>query len=178
MRTFVDFIRGHPFSGQNPAGRGAHSERTEPPCAERPWGTLGGALSPNRQQVLQPLRRQPFCCNHVRFFFFALTPIAKSTIMGAKTSTGIGHNTELTSFLIVPASRSESRCYRQGFEEMRSPPLAHDGRAAWPNLEMKSSHRQTTCSLSPLSRFRYANGTRCGRDLLPITIIQYVTQKR
>src|SRR5450755_3191523 len=95
------------------------------------------------------------CCNHVRFFFFALTPIAKSTIMGAKTSTGIGHNTELTSFLIVPASRSESRCHRQGCEEMRSPALAHEGRAARPNLEMKSSHRQTTCSLSPLSRFRY-----------------------
>ena len=139
---------------RTPAGRGAHSERTEPLALSDHGGRRGGSLSPNRQQFLQPLRRQPLCCNHVRFFFFALTPIAKSTIMGAKTITGIGHNTEPNSLLIASPSRHQARCQRQGFEEMHLPPLAHEGRAAWPNLGMKSSHCQTASSLSPLSRFR------------------------
>lgn len=117
--------------------------------------------------------------NHGRSFFFARTPIAKSTITGAKTSTGIGHNTELTSFLMALPSRCQSTCHRLGFWETRSLPFERHGKAPWPSLEMKSSHSQTTSSLNPYPGSVYAaNGTRCGRDLLPITVIQWVTQKR
>jgi len=43
-------------------------------------------------------------------FFFTRTPIAKSTIMGAKISTGIGHSTESISFLIFSPSRRQPIC--------------------------------------------------------------------
>jgi hypothetical protein len=86
--------------------------------------------------------------------------MAKSTIMGANTSTGIGHNTELNSFLISSPSQRLSRCHREGFRARRSLRSRRHGQAPWPNLETKSSPCQTTSALSPFSGSVYpANGT-------------------
>jgi hypothetical protein len=82
-----------------------------------------------------------------RYFFFTRTPIAKSTIMGAKISAGIGHSTESISFLMFSPSHCQPRCHCERIQETRSLPFRRHSKAPWPTLEMTSSHRQTTSVL-------------------------------
>jgi hypothetical protein len=57
-------------------------------------------------------------CSHASlvgcYFFFTRIPMAKSAIMGANRSAGIGHNTELSNFLILPPSRHQPEIYCEG----------------------------------------------------------------
>ena len=90
--------------------------------------------------------------------------MAKSTIMGAKTSTGIGHNTELNSFLIFSPSPPQSRCHREGFRARRSLPFGRSRPSVVAKSWDQSSHCQTTSALSPSpGPVCPANGTRYRR---------------
>ena len=70
-----------------------------------------------------------------RYFFFTLSPIAKSTIIGANRSAGIGHNTVLNSFLILS-------------------PAQYQPRASWPNRQMRPPNHQSQFAFIPLFGFR------------------------
>src|ERR1019366_10289010 len=67
--------------------------------------------------------------NQGRHFFFTRTPIAKSTIMGANRSAGIGHSTEAISFLIFSPLKCQPRCNFEGLKGMRSLSFGRHGKA-------------------------------------------------